>query len=120
MSIQEMVIKIKKLKEIDIADTSKDELLTTMVDVAISLALRTLYPLHEEIVDLPSRYDYWVIQAVGEMYQNLGNEAIREYSENGLKISFREMEGGVNRTTLRQLVPLIRVVGEEAYEKSEI
>lgn len=115
MTNEEMLLKIKKYKEISVSDTSKDELLQTMIEIAKSLALRKLYPFHLEIVDLPQRYDYWIIQAVGDMYGALGKEQISSYEENGLKIAFRELENGVSQSLLESLIPQVYVVGEEVY-----
>lgn len=116
MTNEEMLEKIKKYKEIDVNDTSKDELLKTMIEIAQSLALRKLYPFHD-INILPIKYDYWVIQAVGEMYQSLGNETIASYEENGLRISFREMESGVSQSLLNSLIPQAYIVGEELHNE---
>ena len=104
-----MLNNLKKL--LSITDTSKDDLLNLLLEISIDLAKRTLYPFvveYEEIF-LSHKYDYWCVLAAKEMYQNMGNESIRSYSENGLSISYKDLTSGISNDLLKQLVPKVGV-----------
>jgi len=90
-----------------ITDTSKDTLLNLLLKMATDLALRTLNPFEDDIdaLVLPYKYDYWVVRATKEMYQNLGSETIKSYSENGLSITYADTLNGVSKALLSELVP---------------
>ena len=104
-----MLNNLKKL--LNITDTSKDDLLTLLIEMAIDLAIRKLYPFKDDTSEivLSHKYDYWCVLAAKEMYQNLGNESIKSYSENGLSISYKELTNGVSNDLLNQLVSKVGV-----------
>lgn len=106
-----MLSQVKLL--LNITDTSKDNLLNLLIKIAKDIALRTLNPFEDDIdiLVLPFKYDYWVVQAVQQMYQNLGSENIKSYSENGLSITYADLVSGISSSLLSQLVPKAKAIG---------
>ena len=94
-----------------ITDATKDSLLQLLINNATMLAKTTLYPFVEDVesIVLGSRYNVWILQASKEMYQNLGQENVKSYSENGLSITYSEMTGGVSFDLMTQLVPKVGI-----------
>lgn len=88
-----------------ITDSSKDDLLSLLIQVAQDTALRKMYPFAKDISDkiVPLKYELWVVQAAKEMYQNLGNENVKRYSENGLSIEYKDLINGISNDLLNQL-----------------
>jgi hypothetical protein len=87
--------------------TTQDSLLNLLLEMADDLAKRTLYPFTVDIsvIVLPSKYNMWIVQASKEMYQNMGNESVRSYSENGLSITYKDLTSGISKDLLSQLIP---------------
>lgn len=106
-----MLSKLKLLLGIATSDTTKDSLLELLIENATELAKNTLYPFVEDIasIELGSRYNTWILNASKEMYQNLGQENVKSYSENGLSISYAEMSSGVSYDLMSQLVPKVGI-----------
>jgi hypothetical protein len=104
--------KLANLKLVlNITDTSSDNLLNYLLSSAEQLAINKLYPFvddTDEIV-LSTKYDYWVVSCAKEMYQSLGSENVKSYSENGLSITYAEMSGGVSKELMNQLIPRVGV-----------
>lgn len=96
---------------LSITGTAQDSLLNLLLDMALDLAKRSLYPFKDdlEVIVLPHKYDYWCVQAAKEMYQNMGNENVKSYSENGLSISYKDLTSGISKDLLNQLVPKVGV-----------
>lgn len=104
-----MLIKLKLL--LGISDTSKDDLLVLLMEIANDIAKRNIYPFVDDLntIVLGTKYDYWIIQASKEMYQNLGQENVRRYSENGLSIEYTDLVNGLSYDLLCQLVPKVGI-----------
>lgn len=102
-----MLANLKTL--LSITSSDYDDLLNLLITIAKDLAKRTIYPFEVEFdeIVLPHKYDYWVVLAAKEMYQNLGNESVRSYSENGLSITYNELQGGISKSLLGQLTPKV-------------
>lgn len=100
-----MLTQLKLL--LNITDTSQDSLLNLLLKIAEDLALRTLNPFEEDIdsLVLPYKYNYWVVESAKNMYDSLGSEIVKSYSENGLSISYKDLQNGVSKELLNQLVP---------------
>ena len=94
-----------------ITDESKDDLLELLMEIANDVAKRNIYPFEDDLdeIVLGSRYNVWILQASKEMYQNLGQENVKSYSENGLSITYSEMTGGVSFDLMTQLVPKVGI-----------
>jgi hypothetical protein len=106
-----MLTQLKLL--LGITDTSKDTLLTLLLNIAADKALRVLFPFEENVDELvlPNKYNYWVVQAAQQMYQSLGSEQIQSYSENGLSISYRDIQSGISGGLLNELIPNAKALG---------
>lgn len=104
-----MLNKLKLL--LNITDNSKDSLLNLLLEIANDVVKQTVYPFVEDLeyVELGSRYDYFILQASKEMYQNLGSENVVKYSENGIAIEYSEMVNGISQSLLSQLTPKVGV-----------
>lgn len=100
-----MLSQIKLL--LGITDSSKDALLNLLIEIAKDRALRILHPFEENFDTLlfPNKYDFWVVSAVQQMYQALGSEIVNSYSENGLSISYKELQGSISKDMLGELIP---------------
>lgn len=94
-----------------ITNDTQDGLLNLLISISKDLALRTLYPFEEEFDELmlSHKYDYWVVLASKEMYQNMGSESVRSYSENGLSISYKDLTSGISKDLLGQLIPKVGI-----------
>lgn len=94
-----------------ISGTEQDNLLTLLINIAKDLALRTINPFDSELSKLllPSKYNFWVVLASKEMYQNMGNENVRSYSENGLSISYKDLTSGISKDLLGQLIAKVGI-----------
>lgn len=104
-----MLSKLKLL--LGISDDSKDDLLELLIEIANDVAKRNIYPFVDDIdeIVLGTKYDYWIIQASKEMYQNLGQENVRKYSENGISIEYTDLVNGLSYDLLTQLVPKVGI-----------
>lgn len=104
-----MLSKLKLL--LGISDASKDDLLELLMEIANDIAKRNIYPFVDDLdkIVLGTKYDYWIIQASKEMYQNLGQENVRRYSENGLSIEYTDLVNGLSYDLLCQLVPKVGI-----------
>lgn len=102
-----MLSQIKLL--LGITDNLKDNLLNLLIKIAKDKALRTLYPFEEgvdfENLVFPIQYNYWLVSAVQQMYQALGSEIVKSYSENGLSITYKDLQGSISKDLISELVP---------------
>lgn len=88
----------------DPKDTSCDKIFKQKLKQAKYIALETLYPFDKEINELPTRIaNDWQIRCAIELYNNMGNEGIISYAENGL--SYTKAGGVISKALLEELVP---------------
>lgn len=89
----------------DINDTSKDTIFKIKLDDAKSIALNTLFPYDLEVEELPNtfRMNTWLVRCAIELYNNMGNENVSSYSENGIAVTFKE--GTISTKLLNELIP---------------
>lgn len=110
-----MVVKVlSQLKLLlGITVTTYDTLLNLLIGIATDKALRTINPFEDnfDILLLPEKYNYWVVQASQQMYLSLGQEIVNSYSENGLSISFKELQSGISKELLNELIPKAKAIG---------
>jgi hypothetical protein len=91
-----------------ISGNGEDELLEMLLEMANNIALSTLYPYakHFEDLELPTQYNFWVILAAKELYENKDmNSAYFQYSENGIAYTTKEMNGLLSTSLISQLIP---------------
>ena len=85
-------------------DTSEDEVFKSKLRKAKSIYLESVYPLYQEISELPNdRAKEWQLDCAIELY-NLGDEIdYTSYSENGL--SYSRETSGLSKTLINRLPP---------------
>lgn len=91
-----------------ITGTGEDDTLNKLIDIANNIALNTVFPYakHFEDLELPSQYNFWVILAAKELYENKDmNGAYYQYSENGIAYTLKEMNGLLSTGLISQLIP---------------
>lgn len=85
-------------------DKSKDEIFKTKLEDAKYEYLRLVYPLNPEIEELPNdRAKNWQTKCAIELYENIGNKNIIQYSENGLSETYEK--AGISQDLLNELPP---------------
>jgi len=85
--------------------TLSDDEIEKWLDLAEDIALRTLYPYHDDTETLPDKYSLWVVQASIELYKNKDVGNMTSYSENGISVSYRELLGGLSANLRADLKP---------------
>lgn len=91
-----------------ISGDGEDETLQQLLDIAENIALQTVFPYaqHFEDLELPTQYNFWVILAAKELYENKGmTGAYFQYSENGIAYTLKEMNGMLSTGLISQLIP---------------
>lgn len=85
-------------------DTSKDDIFTDKLEDAKNKYLELVYPFNPEIEDLPNdRAKSWQTRCAIELYNQIGNENVTSYSENGLSESYDK--AGISQDLLNELPP---------------
>lgn len=88
----------------DAEDNSKDEIFKIKLQDAKYEYLRLVYPFNPEIEELPNdRAKNWQTKCAIELYNNMGNENVIQYSENGL--SETKARAGLSQDLLNELPP---------------
>jgi len=82
----------------------------------IALSLRFPYEDYSEI-ELPKKYNNWQLRCAVEIYQGIGTEGIKSYSENGL--SWTRDSGYISHELRGEIEPLVGVI-KEIEEDAEI
>lgn len=77
---------------------------------AIALSLRFPYK-NVENFDLPSQYNNWQLRCCEELYNGIGNQGIKSYSENGL--SWTRDSGYISYELRNEIEPLIGYITVE-------
>lgn len=102
----EKLLKIKIPLGIGVNDTSQDALLEYLLEQVDDVAKSVVLPFEDwEYVELPNKYDLWTVRATVEMFNHMGLDGVRSYSENGLSITYEQMKNGLSEGTLSQLTP---------------
>lgn len=88
----------------DITDNSKDDIFRVKLEDAKFEYLRLVYPFNQEIEELPNdRAKNWQTKCAIELYNNIGNENVIQYSENGLSETYAK--AGISQDLLNELPP---------------
>ena len=88
----------------NIYDFSKDDIFEVKLEDAKYEYLRLVYPYNPEIEELPNdRAKNWQTKCAIELYNNIGNEKVISYAENGLSESYEK--SGLSPDLLRELPP---------------
>ena len=77
----------------------------------IALSLRFPYKDYSNI-NLPTKYNNWQLRCCVEIYQGIGTEGIKSYSENGL--NWTRDSGYISRELREEIEPLVGyIIAEE-------
>lgn len=82
----------------------------------IALSLRFPYLDYFEM-ELPKKYNNWQIRCCVEIYQGIGSEGIKSYSENGL--SWTKDSGYISYELRGEIEPMIGYIQEQIEEEEE-
>lgn len=103
---QEEQLKIMRLEILgNTSDNAKDDVFKIMLYNAKVVALNTLYPYNQEIIELPntSRMINWQTRCAIELYRKIGTTNVQSYSENGLSVTF--LTGLLSTSLINELIP---------------
>lgn len=82
--------------------------LQQLLDIAENIAIQNVFPYakHFEDLELPTQYNFWVILAAKELYDNKDmNSSYFQYSENGIAYTAKGMTGMLSTGLISQLIP---------------
>lgn len=85
-----------------------DNLLKNLLEDSKNIALSLKYPFEDySKITFPIYLENWQIRCCMELYENLGKEGIKSYSENG--ISFTKDSGAISERLANEIIPVIGV-----------
>jgi len=86
------------------SDDSRDDIFKMKLEDAKYKYLELVYPYNPEIEELPNdRAKNWQTKCAIEMYNNMGDEKVISYSENGLSETYDK--SGISQDLLNELPP---------------
>lgn len=94
----------------DTTDTYKN-FIGRLLEDSKHIALSLRYPYQDySNIDLPKRYHNWVLRCCEELYNQIGNQGIKSYSENGL--SWTRDSGYISNELRSEIEPLVGYIKE--------
>ena len=81
----------------------------------IALSLRYPYQDYSEL-ELPAKYNNWQLRCSTEIYNSIGTEGIKSYSENGL--SWTRDSGYISYELRGEIEPLVGYIAKEEVEEN--
>ena len=95
-----------------------ENVLNRLLDDSKYIALSLRYPYDDfSEIELPRKYNNWQLRCAVEIYQGIGTEGIKSYSENGL--SWTRDSGYISHELRGEIEPLVGVI-KEIEEDAEI
>ena len=96
-----------------------EEVLTRLLEDSkyVALSLRFPYKDYAEM-ELPNKYKNWQLRCCLEIYQGIGSEGIKSYSENGL--SWTRDSGYISNELRSEIEPLVGYIIEEEEEEEDV
>ena len=89
--------------------TTYEKVLNRLLEDSKFIALSIRYPFDDySSIDLPTKYNNWQLRCSVEIYQNLGKENIKSYSENG--INWTRDSNNISNGLLDEIMPTIGVI----------
>ena len=82
----------------------------------VALSLRFPYQDYSDI-ELPKKYNNWQLRCCEEIYNGIGTEGIKSYSENGL--SWTRDSGYISYELRGEIEPMVGYIFEESDEEDE-
>ena len=83
----------------------------------VALSLRYPYQDYSDM-ELPKKYNNWQLRCAVEIYQSIGTEGIKSYSENGL--NWTRDSGYISYDLRSEIEPLVGYIVEESEEDGEV
>jgi len=106
MTTAERIIQIRIPLKIEAG--AEEDLLNYLMDQVIDIAKSTIYPFEDtSLITLPEKYDGWTMRACVQLYNHMGQDGVKSYSENGLTITYDFLQNGISSSTLAELTPRI-------------
>ena len=109
---------IKLLKERitydkDIFETIEiyEKVLNQLLEDSKYIALSIRFPFQDySNINLPKKYENWQLRCCIELYNTMGKENIKSYSENG--ITFTKDGSNLSKDLYEEIVPMVGVINE--------
>ena len=97
-----------------------EKVLNRLLDDSKYIALSLRYPYQDySSLELPKKYNNWQLRCCEELYNGIGTEGIKSYSENGL--SWTRDSGYVSYELRGEIEPLVGyIIQEESDEDEEV
>ena len=94
-----------------------EEVLTRLLEDSKYVALSLRFPYRDYAdIELPKKYLNWQLRCAVEIYQGIGSEGIKSYSENGL--SWTRDSGYISNELRSEIEPLVGYITEEEEEEN--
>jgi hypothetical protein len=92
-----------------------EKVLNRLLDDSKFVALSLRFPYEDySNKELPSKYKNWQLRCCEEIYQGIGTQGIKSYSENGL--SWTRDSGYISYELRGEIEPLVGYIGDENEE----
>lgn len=99
-------------------DNTYTKVLNRLLDDSKYVALSLRYPYQDySNVELPKKYNNWQLRCCEEIYNGIGTEGIKSYSENGL--SWTKDSGYISYELRGEIEPMVGYIFEEESEENE-
>lgn len=88
-----------------------EKVLEQLLEDSKHIALSIRFPFQDySNMELPKKYNNWQLRCCEELYDMLGKENIKSYSENG--ISWTRDGGNISNSLYEEIVPMVGVINE--------
>lgn len=107
---QEVLAGIMRRLSLNETDNELTPFLEDLITDTTNLFLMKRYPFDQSKteIDLTVREWNWVLRACVEIYQGLGYAGIKSYIENGLSVTFDDMNGSISQALDDEITPFAR------------
>ncbi len=96
-----------------------EKVLNRLLEDSKFVALSLRYPYQDySNMELPKKYNNWQLRCAVEIYQSIGTEGIKSYSENGL--NWTRDSGYISYDLRSEIEPMVGYISEESDEDEEI
>ena len=95
-----------------------EKVLNRLLDDSKYVALSLRFPYQDySNIELPKKYNNWQLRCCEEIYNGIGTEGIKSYSENGL--SWTRDSGYISYELRGEIEPMVGYILEESDEEDE-
>lgn len=110
---QKELLKDRIVYDKDIFGTNNcyEKVLNQLLDDSKHIALSIRFPFQDySNLSLPKKYENWQIRCCVELYNTIGKENIKSYSENG--IQWTKDGTNISKDLKEEIVPMVGVINE--------